>query len=65
MYCLAFSEPDHGSDLASIETRADVLAGDFFVTGLKTWVAGADLASEALVLCRTANGLAHVLVPLE
>jgi alkylation response protein AidB-like acyl-CoA dehydrogenase len=66
VYCLAFSEPDHGSDLAAVETRADVLGNEFVVTGLKTWVAGADRASAALVLCRTAtNELSCVLVPLH
>lgn len=65
MYCLAFSEPDHGSDLAAVETHAEVRGSDAFVTGVKTWVAGADSASEALVLCRTQHGLAHVLVPLH
>lgn len=65
MYCLAFSEPDHGSELAAVETRADVLGNQFVVTGTKTWVAGADRASEALVLCRTEDGLTCIRVPLH
>ena len=65
MYCLAFSEPDHGSDLAAVETRADVLGNEFLVTGTKTWVADADRAGEALVLCRTADGLSCIRVPLH
>ena len=65
MYCLAYSEPDHGSDLAAIETRAEVRGNDCFVTGVKTWVAGADRATHAVVLCRTGHGLASVLVPLD
>lgn len=65
MYCLAYSESAHGSDLAAIETRAETLGNTYVVTGVKTFVADADRASDAIVLCRTANGLAHMRVPLH
>lgn len=65
MYCLAFTEREHGSDLAAVETRGDVLGNDVFVSGVKAWVAGAERADAALVLCRTAQEeLSCVLVPL-
>jgi len=65
VYCLAFAEPNHGSDLAAVETRGDVFGNDLLVTGRKTWVADADRAGAALVLCRTApEQLSCVLVPL-
>jgi alkylation response protein AidB-like acyl-CoA dehydrogenase len=65
VYCLAFAEPNHGSDLAAVETRGDVLGNQVVVTGRKTWVAGADRAGVALVLCRTApDELSCVRVPL-
>src|SRR5579859_4207804 len=65
MYCLAFAERDHGSDLSAIQTRGEVVGNDVVVTGIKTWVTGADRAEAALVLCRTAlRELSCVLVPL-
>ena len=68
--CLAFAEPDHGSDLASVETRGDMVGSEVIVTGRKTWIADADTASVVLVLCVTEPGapryenLSCVLVPL-
>jgi alkylation response protein AidB-like acyl-CoA dehydrogenase len=65
MYCLGFAERDHGSDLAAVETRGEVAGSEITVTGVKTWVAGADRADGVLVLCRTApEELSCVLVSL-
>jgi len=65
MYCLAFAEPAHGSDLSGVETKGEIVGNNVFVTGVKTWVAGADRADGALVLCRTApQELSCVVVPL-
>jgi (2S)-methylsuccinyl-CoA dehydrogenase len=48
-----FTEPDTGSDLASLQTRA-VLEGDFYrVTGAKTWITHAARADLMTILCRT------------
>jgi len=69
--CLGFSEAGHGSDLAGVETRAEVVGDELVVSGAKTWVAGADRASTILVLCRTDpgapryQGLTCVAVPLS
>jgi alkylation response protein AidB-like acyl-CoA dehydrogenase len=51
--CLAFAEANHGSDLAGVRTRGDIVGDAVFVSGVKTWIAKADTASEALVLCVT------------
>jgi alkylation response protein AidB-like acyl-CoA dehydrogenase len=65
MYCLAFAETHHGSDLRGVETRGDIVGDQIMVTGTKSWVTGADRADAALVLCRTAEDeLSCVLVPL-
>jgi alkylation response protein AidB-like acyl-CoA dehydrogenase len=65
VYCLAFAEHAHGSDLSAVETLGVVVDNRIFITGVKTWVAGADRADGALVLCRTAPAeLSCVLVPL-
>ena len=68
--CLAFAEAGHGSDLAGIQTRGDVVGHEVVVTGIKTWIADADKATAALVLCvtestpRPDDNLSCVLVPL-
>ncbi len=65
MYCVAYSEPDHGSDLSAVETRVDRIGDEYLVTGAKTLVADANRASEAIVLCRTPEGQAYMRVPLR
>jgi alkylation response protein AidB-like acyl-CoA dehydrogenase len=52
-YCQGFSEPDHGSDLAALETRGVVDGEDLVVSGQKIWTTGAQYATQMFVLCRT------------
>ena len=52
-FAFALSEPDSGSDAASLRTRA-VIDGDYFiVNGRKQWTSGMDIADYALVALRT------------
>jgi alkylation response protein AidB-like acyl-CoA dehydrogenase len=52
-WAIGMSEPDAGSDVAGIRTKA-VRAGDVFrVTGQKIWTSGAHLADYIYLICRT------------
>jgi acyl-CoA dehydrogenase len=51
--CLALSEPDVGSDIASVSLRAERRDGSYVLNGTKTWISNADIADFAIVLART------------
>jgi alkylation response protein AidB-like acyl-CoA dehydrogenase len=52
-FALGYSEPDVGSDLASVGTRAVKVNGGWVVTGTKVWTSQGHHADHLLVLCRT------------
>jgi glutaryl-CoA dehydrogenase len=47
--CFGLTEPDAGSDPASMKTRAVKVAGGFELTGTKTWITNAPIADLAIV----------------
>jgi alkylation response protein AidB-like acyl-CoA dehydrogenase len=70
-YCQGFSEPDHGSDLAGVQTRGVLDGEEVVISGQKVWTSGAHLANMIFILCRTDpdvpkhRGLSYVLAPMR
>ncbi|MBD3656998.1 MULTISPECIES: acyl-CoA dehydrogenase family protein [Marinobacter] len=70
---LGLSEPESGSDLASVRTRAHRVEGGWEITGTKLWSSGAQHCQYMTVLARTGErdpnrrheGLTQFLVPLD
>jgi alkylation response protein AidB-like acyl-CoA dehydrogenase len=67
-YCQGFSEPNHGSDLAAVETKGVIDGDEIVITGQKVWTSGAAQANRMFLLCRTDPtvpkhaGLSYVLI---
>ena len=56
IFALGYSEPDVGSDLASVKTRAERIDGGWKVTGTKVWTSQGHNCDYLFVLCRTSDG---------
>jgi alkylation response protein AidB-like acyl-CoA dehydrogenase len=53
IFCQGFSEPDAGSDLAGLRTRAEKHDGKWVLSGQKTWSSGAHYSDKSFLLART------------
>jgi alkylation response protein AidB-like acyl-CoA dehydrogenase len=59
IWCQLFSEPEAGSDLASLRTSATKVDGGWRIQGQKIWTSRATLAAHAILLARTGGGPRH------
>ena len=50
------SEPEAGSDVGNLSCRAARSDGAFVINGQKTWITGAHVADQILLVCRTTRG---------
>ncbi len=71
VFCQGYSEPGSGSDLASVQTRAELVGDEWVINGQKTWTSGAQTADYCFCLCRTEPeqskhaGISYLLIPMK
>jgi glutaryl-CoA dehydrogenase len=61
--CFGLTEPDHGSDPASMKTSAKRNGADWVLSGSKMWITNGSVADIAVVWAATENGIRGFLVP--
>ncbi len=70
-WCLGYSEPGAGSDLASLATKAEDKGDHWLINGQKVWTSGADIAQWCGALVRTdpkakkRSGISFIMFPMD
>lgn len=70
-WCIGMSEPEAGSDLASIRTRATRDGDEYVINGQKIWTSFGALADYCYLICRTSTdgpphtGISEIIIPMD
>lgn len=70
-WCQGYSEPGAGSDLAALQSRAELVGDEWVITGHKIWTSQADVADMMFGLFRTEPGqprhagISYLLIPMK
>ncbi len=63
--CFGLTEPDHGSDPASMKTRARRDGSDWVLDGTKMWITNGGIAAVAVIWAQTDDGIRGFVVPRD
>ena len=70
-WCQGYSEPGSGSDLASLQTRGEIVGNEWVINGQKIWTSGAQFADYIFCLVRTEPeeakhaGISYLMIPMK
>jgi alkylation response protein AidB-like acyl-CoA dehydrogenase len=70
-WCIGMSEPNAGSDLASLKTSAERVGDHFVINGQKIWTSFGAVSDYCYLICRTSSvgpphaGISEVIVPMD
>ena len=70
-WCIGMSEPNAGSDLASLKTSAVLDGDDYVINGQKIWTSFGAVADYCYLICRTSSdgpphrGISEIIVPMD
>ena len=72
LWSQGYSEPNAGSDLANVQTKAELVGDEWVINGQKVWTSGAEWSDWIFVLCRTDpdampkhRGISYLLLPMR